>query len=137
MYTSNFAPQQKKLFTTEELAHVLGCGLSTLTGLKKKLDLYEHSWLETTSYGRHTVWDYTAYLVLETYMETMKEKREKIKKIKAEKKALKIKKDMTMPEKELSIEEMKKLHPLVKNERFFVLSYFPETKPNCFDEIED
>ena len=32
------------------------------------------------------------------------------------------------------LEEMKRLHPLVTDERFFRTSYFPDITPNCFKE---
>lgn len=34
----------------------------------------------------------------------------------------------------MTLEQLKELHPLVKDERFFKLSYFPEVTPNCFAE---
>jgi hypothetical protein len=34
----------------------------------------------------------------------------------------------------MTLEQLKELHPLVKDERFFKLSYFPEIVPNCFAE---
>ena len=33
-----------------------------------------------------------------------------------------------------TIEEIRAEHPLVKDEKFFKLSYFPEVTPNCFAE---
>jgi hypothetical protein len=37
----------------------------------------------------------------------------------------------------LTLEEMKALHPLVKDERYFKTSYFPDTVPECFKENEE
>lgn len=36
---------------------------------------------------------------------------------------------------EEELEELKKEHPLVKDERCFTLSWFPDTKPKNFEEI--
>lgn len=36
-----------------------------------------------------------------------------------------------------NIEEMRAAHPLVKDDRFFKLSYFPDVVPNCFKESDD
>lgn len=38
------------------------------------------------------------------------------------------------PKPKLTLEEMKKLHPLVRDEKFFKTSYFPEVMPDCFKE---
>ena len=34
------------------------------------------------------------------------------------------------------LEEMKREHPLVTDERCFILSWFPETIPSCFNETD-
>lgn len=35
-----------------------------------------------------------------------------------------------------TIEELRAEHPLVKDDRFFKLSFFPDVVPNCFKECE-
>ena len=35
-----------------------------------------------------------------------------------------------------TIEQLRAEHPLVKDDRFFKLSYFPDVIPNCFKECE-
>lgn len=35
-----------------------------------------------------------------------------------------------------NLEELKKLHPLVKDMRFFKTSYFPDIIPDCYKETE-
>lgn len=35
-----------------------------------------------------------------------------------------------------TIEQLRAEHPLVKDDRFFKLSYFPDIVPNCFKECE-
>ena len=35
-----------------------------------------------------------------------------------------------------TIEELRAEHPLVKDDRFFELQYFPDVIPNCFKECE-
>jgi hypothetical protein len=42
--------------------------------------------------------------------------------------------DLKLKAEPMTLEQLKELHPLVKDERFFKLSYFPETKPSCFEE---
>ena len=37
---------------------------------------------------------------------------------------------------EEKLEELKKEHPLVTDEKCFILSWFPDTKPKNFEEIE-
>lgn len=36
-----------------------------------------------------------------------------------------------------TIEELRAEHPLVKDDRFFKLSFFPDVVPNCFKECEE
>ena len=40
------------------------------------------------------------------------------------------------PKVEKTIEQLRAEHPLVKDDRFFKLSFFPDVVPNCFKEYE-
>lgn len=40
------------------------------------------------------------------------------------------------PKVEKTIEQLRAEHPLVKDDRFFKLSFFPDVVPNCFKECE-
>ena len=37
---------------------------------------------------------------------------------------------------ELTLDEMKKLHPLVTEERFLNLNYWPDITPKCFADLD-
>lgn len=37
----------------------------------------------------------------------------------------------------LNLEELKKQHPLVKDDRFFKLTYFPDVIPSCFEGLKN
>ena len=41
------------------------------------------------------------------------------------------------PKVEKTIEQLRAEHPLVKDDRFFKLSFFPDVVPNCFKECEE
>ena len=42
--------------------------------------------------------------------------------------------DNKLEEKEKELEEMRKLHPLVKDFNYFRTSYFPDVIPDCFKD---
>ena len=52
---------------------------------------------------------------------------------------LKENKEKKILERKLYLEQMHKEHPLVTNDKFFNLSYFPDIIPNCYkgDDFED
>ena len=110
----------QKLYTTKEIAQQSGYCEETVRNLCKQLGFtpVEH----TTDRSRQAKWSYIAFRSVIEW----KKAHEEIKVSKTKK-----------PEQEMNIEELRKLHPLVKDDRFFKTSYFPDVTPKCFEDIED
>lgn len=115
-------PVNGRTFTTSEIALASGYSKEGVRGLLNKLRI--KCKIRPTQTSREAVWDYTAYKAV---MDWKKEKDE-IRKSKEIKQPIK--------EEVQTLEELKKAHPLVRDVRFFRLSYFPETTPECFKELD-
>ena len=122
LYEIGQAPKDNRTFTTSEIALASGYSKEGVRGLLNKFRI--KCKIRPTQTSREAVWDYTAYKAV---MDWKKEKDE-----------IRKSKEIKQPTKEYvqTLEELKKTHPLVRDVRFFRLSYFPETIPECFKELD-
>lgn len=109
-----------RFFTTEEIALASGYSKEGVRGILSKFRI--KCQIRPTENSREAVWDYTAY---KTVMDWKKEKDEIRMRRQTEKPVM---------EEEKTLEQLKAEHPLVKDDRFFKTSYFPNVIPKCFEE---
>ena len=111
-------PDENRTFTTLEIADACGIAVQSVRNFANTYH-YESLAVRSSNTGRCAIWDFNFYKAIkEVYERKAKEKE----------KRLKAKKE---PEEEnKTLEELKRLHPLVTDERCFKLSWFPETIPN-------
>ena len=107
-------PDVQKVYTTKEVAQLLDVTEAVVRGIVKQHDL-DFSVCSTKN-SRAAFYSYDTVRQIKAYHDAIVQKQEKYRldKIKA------------MQDQSISNEEMKALHPLVTDERFFKLSYFPD-----------
>ena len=105
-----------RVFTTTDVANSLGISNDKVVYIAYRLDVG----ITESKGGLHKVYNHAEYVRIKNYYLTHKQ--ETNVGVKSEKP-------------KMSLEEMKKLHPLVTDERCFKLSWFPETKPNCMEDV--
>lgn len=110
-----FFSDTKRTFSTKELAEVAGISEESMRNLEDKLGL-----TKIVVKSNYFEWDYSSYIKVKAYAENRK-------KAKAEKKKV---------VSSVTLEEMRKLHPLVKDDRYFRLSYFPDAVPECYKDMQ-
>lgn len=108
-------PKTKRTFNTNELAFKFCCTFTYISKLCRDLNIEP---IEKTR-GKKYVYDYNAYLQLKAYING--------KNLKAANKI----------EETVIDDELEKEHPLVKDKSFLKFGYFPEIKPNCFEDLDD
>ena len=118
-YTSS--PDAQKLYTTNEIAHLLNITAATVRSIAYYHNI-EYKVIPTIQ-SRQSLFTYDAYRIIKEIHETGRAKNVKAAKEQRERE-----------EEERSILEEADLHPLVTDKRFLKLGYFPETVPDCFAE---
>lgn len=115
----------QKLFTTDEVGKILNVKPSNISSMAYRYGIKKI--IKATNKGRTYYFDYKAMREIKDYFDRRNKEREAkgLQRLEAE-----------LTEK-YSIEELKKLHPLVTDERCFRMSYWPETLPNCFKNLEE
>ena len=113
-------PPAERVFTTEDIALLSGYSKEGVRGIMTKLGFKPK--IRPTKTSREGVWDYTAYKALMQWANYQKERKAKLEAAKKE------------PIK--SLEQLKAEHPLVTDSRCFKLSWWPDTVPDCFKEID-
>ena len=114
----------QKLFTTDEVGKILNVKPSNISSMVYRYGIKKI--IKTTNKGRTYYFDYKAMREIKAYFDRRNKEREAkgLQRLEAE------------PTEKYSIEELKKLHPLVTDERCFLMSYWPETLPKCFEDLE-
>ena len=110
----------ERRYTTKEIAQQSGYCEETVRNLCRHLGFTSE--IESKN-SRQPTWSYIAYKAVMNWKKKQDEKRASFAPVKKEE--------------QLSIEELRKLHPLVKDDRFFKTSFFPDVTPKCFEELED
>lgn len=116
-YTSS--PDTQKLYTTNEIAHLLNITAATVRSIAYYHNI-EYKVISTIK-SRQAMFTYDAYRMIKEIHETGRAKD-----VQEAKKARELEEGQTLEEADL--------HPLVKDKRFLKLGYFPETVPDCFAE---
>lgn len=114
-------PDVQKVYTTQEIADVLGTTATVIRNITSYYNI-EHS-IQTTGNARAAFYSYDSMRLIKQYYEAIQKKADM-----AEKNKLRL----AFEKKEADSE--KEQHPLVTDERFLKLSYFPEVVPNCFED---
>lgn len=108
-------PDENRIFTTVEIADALNTNRPTI------YHIAELKGIECTIGAKRVkYWTYSDFKQIKEFLDQHK---------KPEKKTVKAP--------ELPIEELMKLHPLVKNTRWFKLSDFPDIVPKGFETLEE
>lgn len=124
------APVEERIFTVNEIANICGCSTNNILVIEKKIGCNYIRHKPTHSGGSFCDITYSDYLKIKAYCEERKRIKESYRLAKEKKIQEKIRKE------ESSLEEMKRLHPLVTDERFFKLEFFPDIVPICFKEMD-
>ncbi len=111
-------PESECKFLASEMATALGITIPSFYELAKKLDLDRT--MENDYRGRKAA--FFDHAALARCREEL-ERRER--------------KESPRPEVQAALEAAKEEHPLVTDERFLKLSYFPDIVPACFAEVDE
>ena len=123
-YEIGSRPEEERLFTTREVADLCGYKPASMIQIYKKLNIVPGTKVIKGTKTLVFTWQQTQILIRYS-KESIAKKLEMKKKAGAVKLAGNI-----------TIEELKLLHPLVTDERFFKTEFFPEVVPDCFAEID-
>lgn len=109
-------PEVQRVYTTTEIAMYLNVSEYAIRNIANyyKIDKV----ISPTKNSRAAFYSYEAVRLIKAHIDAKKNK-EKQKQIKVQ-------------VSELSLEELRKLHPLVKDDRFFNTSFFPDVTLECF-----
>lgn len=113
------SPDTQKLYTTNEIAHLLNITAATVRSIAYYHNI-EYKVISTIK-SRQAMFTYDAYRMIKEIHETGRAKD-----VQEAKRARELEEGQTLEEADL--------HPLVKDKRFLKLGYFPETVPDCFAE---
>lgn len=122
MTTFSLVPEENRVFTTTEIRQAVGCSKTLVMAFAKRKGFKPLN--DNYKNGVMAQWDYNFYKSFCNYFKALREKQQK----QAEKRK-KITENEP-PEENKSIEELKRLHPLVTDERCFKLNWWPEVIPN-------
>lgn len=115
----------ERMFTTTEIAIATSYSEMGVRNLFTQMGIKPV--IKATENGRRAMWGYSAYRAIMEWSEMQKEKRKKFELARLSRQL----------EEKKTTEELKALHPLVTDERFFKTEFFPDTEPACFKDLED
>lgn len=115
----------QKLFTTDEVGKILNVKPNNVSSMAFRLGIKKI--VKATNKGRTYYFDYKAMREIKAYFDRRNKEREAkgLPRLEAE------------PTVKYTLEELKQMHPLVTDERCFKMSFWPETLPKCFEDLED
>ena len=117
-YTTMQRPEEQKTFTVTDIQMITGASPDTIRSIAEQCNIESK-----VNKQRHTlVYDYTSMKQIVAVYQKLAGVTE-------------IKKLNTVKETK-SIEQLRAEHPLVTDDNFFKLSYFPDVVPKCFSECE-
>lgn len=115
----------QRLFTTAEIGEIICQKPNNISAMAYRLNIKRI--VRNTKAGRTYYFDYTALREIKAYYDRRNKER-----------AAKGLPELKAPDTtQYSLEELKQMHPLVKDERCFKLSWWPSTMPKCFEDIGD
>ena len=123
-----------KYFRTSELASMFGISESSVSNFYSRYKIKPaKKQIKKVKKGGATIgwWDYSAYLKLKEWRAIIEERKVPPKKIEP---SVKVE---IIPKKVIDIEAERKAHPLVKDDRFFEVGFFPDVEPECFKDMEE
>lgn len=109
-------PDKETYFTTKEVAVITGCAFSSVGNLAKKANL--KPLIRKSSNARCAFWSYKQMRIIQELYGNRK--------VNGQGKPVVSIKEETMEE-----------HPLVTDQKFLNLSYFPDVTPKCFEEDKE
>lgn len=118
-----FVPDENRVFSTYDIAAV--CGVCNQTVRNVAIKLGFESTTKSVINGRKAFWSYDTYKAVKDFIENHIQKKAEFEK----------KKQELDEQREKSLEELKREHPLVTDERCFNLNWWPDTVPVCFKEV--
>lgn len=118
-------PEEDRMFSTEEVAVILDVTGPTVSNIAKKTKVVAERRKNKRGGGCSCFYTWQQIRIMIEFHDSNKPGTNK-----------QNNKSSSLPGKNKSIEQLRKEHPLVKDARFFSLSYFPAIIPNCFEEID-
>lgn len=119
-------PKQERIFTVNEISNLVGYTPNQIRVFARKMKIGKRH-KPLVEGGPCFDFTYSDYLIIKKYVEERKAIKEKFQQLNLAK----------IKSKEETLQELKKLHPLVTDERFFKLEFFPDVMPECFKEMEE
>lgn len=114
-YCIGSVPETQKLYTTVDISELIGVTRTSVSGIAIKLGIKP---FKEKGHNK-SFFTYEQMKQIYLYEEAVLNRKQKIK---------------GTGTKMLSLQELKKQHPLVKDERFFNLGYFPDVIPKNFED---
>lgn len=116
-------PEVQKIYTTQEIADYLETSASIIRNIAHYYNIEKK--VCPTKNSRAAYYTYDSVRLIKEHYEAKrnKERQDAISRMKVVKP-------------ELTLDEMKKLHPLVTEERFLNLNYWPDITPKCFVDLD-
>ena len=112
----------KKFYTTKEVASILSCSQHLVLTAGNKLGIGNEK-----LYLNHTLNRMWTEQDIEKIKELVRQRKEANA---GWYRRININKEQKQKEKEMQLEQLRKEHPLVKDDRCFILSWFPNVVPN-------
>lgn len=126
MNDKKLVPDKDRIFTTTEIKNALGCNKTLVLAYAKNKGFKP---MNNDNYknGICALWDYDFYKSFSNYLSDLRKKQKERSEKRVE----------SSPEPMQELSELKKLHPLVTDEKCFKLTWFPETIPVGWENIEE
>lgn len=118
------------VWTSEQLSTMLNITMVDVRNYTFRLKI--HPTKMKNDKGVYSVYNYDDYIRIKDLRIKILEKKE----LAEQRKKAKLEKEKLKPVKKKveDVEELKKAHPLVRDERLFNLNYWPDVVPVCFEE---
>lgn len=121
-FTFGQKPAEERYFSTLEVSEMIGCSDQSIAAMIKKTGIKPLKIHTGRTYKNKFTWE--QYKILEAWHKGPRGR--------PKTQTVEVKKDDNM----LNLEDLKALHPLVTDERFLKLSFWPNVIPACFEEID-
>lgn len=109
---------ESRVFTTEEIANLIGCTVSTVKRIQKNRNIVRVMRQEGSQ--RRAYYSYAAYRLIESVFAKNR-----------------LQKKQEQEEVKVCTVAKSEEHPLVTDKRLLNTYYFPDVIPDCFKEMED
>lgn len=119
IYSYTQTPNESKMFTVSDIQEICGASPNVIRGIAERANI--ESFIKKDGRGT-VVFDFQSMKQIVAIYKNYSRVDEIVAK--------------NQPKVEKTIEQLRAEHPLVKDDRFFKLSFFPDVVPNCFKEYE-